>query len=36
MTYAAVGAVLLVAITAFWLGRRSGRTRSTFVEIRRE
>jgi hypothetical protein len=36
MTYVAVGAVLLVAVTAFWLGRRSGRTRSTFVEIRRE
>jgi hypothetical protein len=36
LTYAAVGAVLLVAVTAYWLGRRSGRTRSTFVEIRRE
>jgi len=36
ITYVAVGAVLLIAVTAFWLGRRSGRTRSTFVEIRRE
>ena len=36
LTYAAVGTVLLIAVTAFWIGRRSGRTRSTFVEIRRE
>jgi hypothetical protein len=36
ITYAAMGAVLLIAVTAYWLGRRSGRYRSTFVEIRRE
>ena len=35
LTYAAVGGVLLVALAAFWLGRRSGRRRSTVVEIRR-
>jgi hypothetical protein len=35
MTYVAVGAGLLVVMAAFWLGRRSGRRRSTVVEIRR-
>ena len=35
LTYAAVGGVVLVALAAFWLGRRSGRRRSTVVEIRR-
>lgn len=33
--YAAVGGALLVTLAAFWLGRRSGRRRSTVVEIRR-
>jgi hypothetical protein len=36
LTYAAVGGVLLIAVVAFWLGRRSGRFRSTLVEVRRE
>jgi hypothetical protein len=35
MTYAAVGAGLVLVMAAFWLGRRSGRRRSTVVEIRR-
>jgi hypothetical protein len=35
MTYAAVGAGLVVVLVAFWLGRRSGRRKSTVVEIRR-
>jgi pyruvate/2-oxoglutarate dehydrogenase complex dihydrolipoamide acyltransferase (E2) component len=36
LTYLAVGGVLLIAFTAFWLGKRSGRVRSTLVEVRRE
>jgi hypothetical protein len=36
LTYVAVGGVLLIAFIAFWLGRRSGRSRSTLVEIRRD
>jgi len=36
LTYLAVGGVMLIAFTAFWLGRRAGRKRSTFVEIFRE
>lgn len=36
LTYVAVGGVLLIALIAFLLGRRSGRSRSTFVEIRRD
>jgi hypothetical protein len=36
LTYAAVGGVLLLVFLAFFLGRRSGRVRSTLVEIRRE
>lgn len=35
MMYAATGAVLVVVLAAFWLGRRSGRRKSTVVEIRR-
>ncbi len=35
LVYAAVGGALLVTLAAFWLGRRSGRRRSTVVEIRR-
>lgn len=36
LTLAAVGGVLLVVLIAFLLGRRSGKFRSTLVEIRRE
>ncbi len=35
LTYAAAGAAVVVVLAAFWLGRRSGRRRSTVVEIRR-
>jgi NaMN:DMB phosphoribosyltransferase len=35
LMYAAVGGAVLVTLAAFWLGRRSGRRRSTVVEIRR-
>lgn len=35
LMYAALGGALLVTLAAFWLGRRSGRRRSTVVEIRR-
>jgi hypothetical protein len=35
LRYAAVAGVVAVAVVAFWLGRRSGRERSTVVEIRR-
>jgi len=35
LTYVAIGGVLVLALAAFWLGRRSGRRRSTVVEIRR-
>lgn len=35
MTYAAVAAGLVLVLAAFWLGRRSGRRKSTIVEIRR-
>ncbi len=35
LVYAAVGGAVLVTLVAFWLGRRSGRRRSTIVEIRR-
>ena len=33
--YAAIGSAAVVVLAAFWLGRRSGRRRSTIVEIRR-
>jgi hypothetical protein len=36
LTYAAVGGVLLLVFIAFFLGRRSGKFRSTLVEIRRD
>jgi hypothetical protein len=36
LTYVAVGGVLLIVFAAFFLGRRSGRVRSTLVEIRRD
>ncbi len=36
LTYVAVGGVLLMVFIAFFIGRRSGRIRSTLVEIRRE
>lgn len=35
MMYAAIGAGLVVVLASFWLGRRSGRRKSTIVEIRR-
>lgn len=35
LMYAAVGAGAVLVLVAFWLGRRSGRRRSTIVEIRR-
>ncbi len=35
LMYAAVGGAVLVTLAVFWLGRRSGRRRSTVVEIRR-
>lgn len=35
VTYVAAGAAVAVVLAAFLLGRRSGRRRSTFVEIRR-
>ena len=35
LMYAAVGGAFLVTLAAFWLGRRSGRRRSTVIEIRR-
>jgi hypothetical protein len=35
LTYAAVAGALLVVSAAFLLGRRRGRRRSTWVEIRR-
>lgn len=35
LTYAAAGGMLLIALIAFWLGRRSGKVRSTVVEVRR-
>lgn len=34
-TYAAVGGVVLLVVVTFALGRRRGRRRSTWVEIRR-
>jgi hypothetical protein len=36
LTYVAVGGVLLMVFIAFFIGRRSGRIRSTLVEIRRD
>jgi hypothetical protein len=36
LTLVAVGGVLLVVLIAFLLGRRSGKFRSTLVDIRRE
>jgi hypothetical protein len=36
LTYVAVGGVLLMVFIAFFIGRRSGRSRSTLVEIRRD
>ena len=36
LTYVAVGGVFLIVIIAFLLGRRSGKFRSTLVEIRRD
>ena len=36
LTLVAVGGVLLMVFIAFFLGRRSGKFRSTLVEIRRE
>jgi hypothetical protein len=35
LNYAAIAAGAVVVLAAFWLGRRSGRRRSTVVEIRR-
>jgi hypothetical protein len=34
-TYAAVAGVIVAVGVAFWLGRRRGRRKSTWVEIRR-
>jgi hypothetical protein len=36
LTYVAVGGFFLIVIIAFLLGRRSGKFRSTLVEIRRD
>lgn len=36
LTYAAVGAAVVVVSLAFLLGRRAGRRKSTWVEIRRK
>lgn len=33
--YAAVGGVIVLAVVAFWLGRRRGQRKSTWVEVRR-
>jgi hypothetical protein len=35
LRYAAIGGAVVIVLAAFWLGRRSGRRRSTVVEIRR-
>lgn len=35
LTYAAVGGAVLLVVVAFALGRRRGRRRSTWVEVRR-
>jgi hypothetical protein len=35
LRYAAIGGGVVVLLLAFWVGRRSGRRRSTIVEIRR-
>ena len=35
LRYAAIGGGALVVLIAFWLGRKSGKRRSTIVEIRR-
>lgn len=35
LTYAAVGAVVAVVALSFLLGRRRGRTKATWVEIKR-
>lgn len=35
LMYAAVGGTAVLLLAVFWLGRRSGRRRSTVVEIRR-
>jgi hypothetical protein len=35
LTYAAVGGIILLVLTAFVLGRRRGRRKATWVEIRR-
>jgi MYXO-CTERM domain-containing protein len=35
LTYVAVGGAVLLAVAAFALGRRRGRRKSTWVEVRR-
>ena len=35
LTYAAVGGAVVLVVVAFTLGRRRGRRRSTWVEVRR-
>jgi hypothetical protein len=35
LTYAAVGGAVVLVVVAFALGRRRGRRRSTWVEVRR-
>ncbi len=35
LTYVAVGGAVLLAVVAFSLGRRKGRRKSTWVEVRR-
>lgn len=35
LTYVAVGGAVALVVVSFWLGRRRGRRRSTWVEVRR-
>lgn len=35
LTYAAVGGAVALVVVSFWLGRRRGRRKSTWVEVRR-
>ena len=35
LTYAAVGGAVALVVVSFWFGRRRGRRKSTWVEVRR-
>jgi hypothetical protein len=35
LTYVAVGGAVALVVVSFWLGRRRGRRKSTWVEVRR-